>query len=106
PSTPTSVVAISGDTLVKLSWAVSPSASSYWVYSGSSSGGPFTAIANVTSLGYTNTGLVNGTTNYYVIQATNILGASGLSTAVQGHPNPVITGLTAVGGTGQVALAW
>ena len=62
------------------------SAPSYNVYSSTTSGGPYTEITSVTTLSYTNTGLTNGTTYYYVVTAVNSSGQSGNSNQASAIP--------------------
>lgn len=77
PATPTNLTAIAGDTEISLDWDDNSESdfSYYKVYRDTTSGGPYSLIA--TSLmvsGYTDTGLTNGTTYYYVVTATDIDG--------------------------------
>src|SRR5262249_10989789 len=48
-----------------------PAPTSYQVKSATVSGGPDSVITSTTSTSYTNTGLTNGTTYYYVVSAMN-----------------------------------
>lgn len=68
---PRQLAAVPGDTQATLTW--SPNATtSYSVKRSTTSGGPYTTIATgVTSNAYTDTGLTNGVTYYYVIGGTN-----------------------------------
>jgi fibronectin type 3 domain-containing protein len=50
------------------------------------SGGPYSVIASPTSTSYTDTGLANGTTYYYVVSAVNSLGESAASSKVSATP--------------------
>ena len=59
-----------------LSWTASARATSYKVKRASVSGGPYTVIATVTTTTYTNTGLVDENTYYYVVSAVNTAGES------------------------------
>src|SRR5205807_1139680 len=61
---------------VGMSWSGPSGATSYKVGRSTTSGGPYTTIASPTGTGYTDTGLTNGTTYYYVVAAVNPAGAS------------------------------
>ena len=56
---------------ISLAWAPSTGATSYNLKRSTSSGGPYTNIVNTASLIYTDTGLDNGATYYYVVSAVN-----------------------------------
>lgn len=86
PSIPTGVTATTGSTSVTLSWNTVSGATSYNVKRSTSPGGPYTQIAQPPSVGYTDTGLTNGTKYYYVITAVNSVGESGNSTEVSATP--------------------
>ena len=77
---PTSPAAIAGDKQVSLSWGASVEASSYHVKRATIAGGPYETVACLaaTATNYTDTGLVDGTTYYYVVSA-----------AYAGNPNSV-----------------
>ena len=100
PPVPTGLTATAGNTQIALSWNSSSGATSYNVLRSTVSGSGFASVA--TGLGttsYTNTGLTNGTTYYYVVTATNIAGTSGYSNQAsatpQNVPPPVPTGVPA-----------
>jgi hypothetical protein len=77
PSTPTGLTAMAGNAQLSLSWNASFGAISYNVKRATVSGGPYTTIASsVTTTSYTDTGLNNGTTYYYVISSVNAAGES------------------------------
>ncbi|HEY4417456.1 MAG TPA: carbohydrate-binding protein [Verrucomicrobiae bacterium] len=77
PTTPNDLIAVAGNSQAMLSWLPSPGATGYNVKRSLSSAGIYTTIAaNVSGLSYVNTGLVNGTTYYYVVSATNAAGES------------------------------
>src|SRR5499427_11097758 len=68
PPAPTGLVATAGNAQVSLSWNASSGATSYNVKRSTTSGGPYTTIASgVTSTSFTNTGLTNGTTFFFVV---------------------------------------
>ncbi|HUM06680.1 MAG TPA: glycoside hydrolase family 44 protein [Terriglobales bacterium] len=110
PSAPTGVTATPGDKQVSLSWNASSGATSYHVERATTSGGPYSQIAAPTTTSYTDTGLTNGTTYYYVITALNAGGESGNSSEVSakpaGSPPATPTGLAATAGDQQVSLTW
>jgi hypothetical protein len=89
PSAPTDVTAVAGSTQVSLTWSAANGATSYNVKRSTTSGGPYTTVASgVTGTAYTNTGLINGTTYYYVISS---VGASEGQNSAQVSAMPVNT---------------
>jgi fibronectin type 3 domain-containing protein len=111
PPTPTGLSATAGNAQVSLSWTASSGATSYNVKRATVNGGPYTTVASPTTTSYTDTGLNNGTTYYYVVSAVNGSGDSANSSQVSatptaGSPPPIPTGLTATAGNAQVALSW
>ncbi len=91
PVIPAGVQAHGGYGLVSLSWAASAGATNYLVQRSTSSGAE-SEIANVAATNYTDAGLVNGTTYYYVVSAGNLLGASGNSSEVFATPTAPLPG--------------
>ncbi len=111
PPAPTALTATAGDTRVSLSWNASEGATSYNLKRATSSGGPYTLVSRISGTSYTDTGLTNGTTYYYVVSAANSGGESPDSTQVSatptGPPPPAApTGLTATAGKRKVSLTW
>jgi len=51
------------------------------------SGGPYTKIANVSTNKFTDTGISNGTTYYYIVTAVDSVGETSSSTEVAAKPN-------------------
>jgi fibronectin type 3 domain-containing protein len=68
---PTSPAAIAGDKQVSLSWGASVEANTYHVKRATHAGGPYeiAACLAATATNYTDAGLVDGTTYYYVVSA-------------------------------------
>jgi hypothetical protein len=112
PVPPTGVTATVGNSSVLLSWAASPGAAGYNIKRGTADGGPYTNVVVATTTNGVDTGLVNGTTYYYVVSAFNGVGESANSTQVSAAPSasgtvPVVpSGLTAIGTNLQVNLSW
>jgi hypothetical protein len=72
PSVPTGLTATSEQNAqVPLSWSASSGATSYNVKRSLISGGPYTTVVSPTTTSYTDAGLINGTTYYYVVSAVN-----------------------------------
>ena len=87
PSAPNGLTATAGNSQTTLSWVASLGATGYNVKRSMTSGGSYTVIAtNEMDLNYTDIGLVNGTTYYYVISATNSAGQSVNSSQVTAVP--------------------
>ena len=87
PDMPTNVTAGAGDKQVTLRWSAADGATSYRVKRSTTAGGPYTTVAsNIKSLQFTDTGLNNGTTYYYVVSAVNLIGESANSVEVSGAP--------------------
>ncbi len=114
PSTPVNLTATGQQNQIALSWSDNSggTATSYIVSRSTTSGSGYVAIAtnsgnaNVT---YTDTGVVNYTPYYYVVQAANANGTSPFSTEATAFAvgSPTIpTGLVAVGFDTQAALTW
>ncbi len=94
PSAPTGLVAAAGNAQVVLTWTATTGAASYHVKRSTTSGGPYTQIANPTSADYTDTGLTNGRTYYYVVCALNSAGESGNSPQASATPAAATANIT------------
>ncbi|WP_052339257.1 glycoside hydrolase family 9 protein [Gorillibacterium massiliense] len=93
PAAPTGVTATAGNAQATLAWSTVSGATSYTVQRSTTSGGPYTAVATgLTSTSYTNTGLTNGTTYYYVVNAVNTAGTSANSAQVSVTPQVTVPG--------------
>ncbi len=105
PAAPATLTAAAGNASVSLSWAASSGATSYTVKRATTSGGPYTSIATgITATSYTNTGLNNGTTYYYVVSASNAAGESTNSPQASATPTSGNGGGGTGGGTGTGTL--
>lgn len=88
PPPPTGLVATAGDRQAALGWMASSNAVSYNLKRSTTNAGPYTLIANVTTTNYTDVGLTNGWTYYYVVSALNLAGESANSTQAAISPRP------------------
>lgn len=94
---PTNLTATAGSQQVSLSWNAVPAATGYNVKCSTTNGGPYVTIASPTTAGYTNTGLVSGTTYYYVVSQLNPVAESSNSVEVAAtpvglsNPSPVLS---------------
>jgi hypothetical protein len=68
---PTGLLAMRDDGQVSLSWSASAGATSYNVERAAVNGGPYATVASVTTTTYTDPGLTNGTTYFYVVCAVH-----------------------------------
>jgi hypothetical protein len=111
PAAPTGLTAVAGNEQIVLTWNAVANAAGYYVSQSPGSNGSFVTIAtNLISLTITNTGLVNGTTYYYVVSAFDQAGQSTNSLVVSAEPLPPLPaiplGLLAVPANGQIDLTW
>jgi glycosyl hydrolase family 44/fibronectin type III domain protein len=113
PSTPTGLTAIAGNQQVSLAWNASSGATGYHIKRSNTHGGPYSQIAAPATTNYTNAGLTNGTTYYFVVSAVNTTGESANSSEVSATPStaaatiPIApTNLTATAGNQQIVLNW
>ena len=81
-SVPAGLVATAGIEQVTLNWMATSNANAgYNVYRATTSGGPYTSVANVSTTNYTDTGLNDRTTYYYVVTAVNSLAGESANSA-------------------------
>jgi fibronectin type 3 domain-containing protein len=95
---------------VNLTWNASSTATGYYVKRSTTSGAE-AQIAAVSTTGYSDNNVTNGTKYYYVVSAYNSYGPSANSaevnaTPVAPPPPSAPTGLVATAGNTQVMLAW
>jgi fibronectin type 3 domain-containing protein len=112
PTAPANLAATAGNAQISLSWSRSTGATGYNVKRSAVSGGPYAQVAVPSTNSYTDAGLTNGTTYYYVVSAFNSAGQSA-DTAQAGATPAAPTGLpatpanlTATAGNAQVSLSW
>jgi hypothetical protein len=78
--------ATAGNAQVSLTWNASTGATSYNVKRSTTSGGPYTKISSPETTSYLDTGLINGTSYYYVVTAVNSAGESNPSSQATATP--------------------
>jgi len=90
PSAPT-LTAVPGDFRgeIDLSWTSSPGATSYTLSRSTVSGTDFSVVTTTPGLDYVDSGLVVGTTYYYVVNASNVSGTSPNSVEASSAPQPI-----------------
>jgi fibronectin type 3 domain-containing protein len=95
---------------IDLTWDASAEATNYNIKRSTNSGGPYTIIAGTGGTSFSDTGLDEGTTYYYVVSAVNAAGESSDSVESEGMtlaiPPSAPTGLAAAAGDQTVALSW
>jgi hypothetical protein len=112
PSVPVGLMATAGNAQVSLSWTASNGATLYYVKRSATSGGPYAQISAPSATSYTDTGLTNGTSYFYVVSAYNSVGQSANSSEVSATPMAPSTppavpaNLQATAGNAQVSLSW
>ena len=100
PTAPSGLTAAGEPGQVLLSWSAPLGVTAYVVKRSPTSVGPYTPVASaVKGAKYTDTDVVNGTTYFYVVSATNPMGESGDSNEASATPNLrsdlAVTALTA-----------
>ena len=109
PPPPAGLTALSGNAQASLNWPVATGATGYNIKRATANGGPYVTVASTASSNFTDTGVANGSTYYYVVSATNYLGESPNSpqasvipsagpiiVAAAASPNPVFPGLSVI----------
>jgi endo-1,4-beta-xylanase len=105
-TTPTGLVATAGVERVTLNWTASSNANSYNVKRSTTSGGPYTIIANITTTNYIDTFVTGRTTYYYVVSAmSNLAGESDNSNQASATPTINVPSPWNTGDIGSVGLS-
>lgn len=87
PEAPTGLRAVAGtNQTIALTWNATPNTSRYQVDRSLVSGGPYSVAASPVATNFTDAGLANGVTYYYVVSAVNDQGMSPNSSEVAATP--------------------
>lgn len=109
PAAPTGLHTTASTGSATTYWNASTGATNYKIYRAQVSGQDGDLLSTFNGFQYLDTGLVNGSTYYYKVKATNAFGDSPFSAEVSATPLaiPVApTGITATAGDAQVTLTW
>jgi hypothetical protein len=108
PSAPTNVVATAASmNQINLTWSDAQRATNYYVKRSTVNGGPYTTISvPLTQTNYSDTGLIGGTTYYYVVTAVNDGGASNSAQVSARTVSLAPTNLSLNLGGGQLQFSW
>ena len=94
PTAPTGLTTTLGQNQVTLNWTAPPAATSYTVKRATTPGGSYSTIASgITATSYTDTGLSNGVTYYYVVAAANANGTGSDSAEISAIPSNLVAHL-------------
>jgi choice-of-anchor B domain-containing protein len=95
PGATSGLAATAGNAQVSLTWASATGATGYGVHRSTASGGPYTTVkSNIAGTSFTDTGLTNGTTYFYVVTATNAEGEGVSSNEAPATPSVPVTPTT------------
>jgi fibronectin type 3 domain-containing protein len=86
PAAPTNLVATPGNATVGLTWTASTGATSYHVKRSTTNGSGYGQVGAPATANFADSGLINGTTYYYVVTALNSAGESGNSNQATATP--------------------
>lgn len=108
PGTPLFSQALAGDHQVLLLWSGVSFATGYNLGRATLSGGPYVPVTNgLVGASFTDSGLSNGTTYYYLLTATNEFGESVPSPEVSATPVPAVgSSISAVRNAASVIVSW
>ncbi|HLP76637.1 MAG TPA: hypothetical protein VK327_06910, partial [Candidatus Paceibacterota bacterium] len=103
PPAPAGLSGVAENGNATLTWASSGTATSYNVKRSTTNGGPYSVVANVTATTFSDSGLTNGITYYYVVSAVNPAGEGTNSVQAAVLPRPPVN--VSFAGT-SLTLSW
>ncbi len=89
PPPPAPITAVPGNAQVFVDWGDSAGATNYFLQRSTTSGSNYVTLASTTNSSYLDTGLVNGTTYFYVVYAVGTNGGSPLSAQATAGPGAI-----------------
>ena len=110
-SAPTGLTAAAGDAQVALRWSATTGATKYHLKRSTTSGGPYTQILESSNTSFTDAGVTNGVTYFYVATAVNASSESANSAQVSAKPAAAFVlaapaSVSAKAGNAQVTVSW
>lgn len=91
PPAPVGLAASAGASGISLEWQAASTATGYRIKRSTASGGPYDVVQNVTTLNFTDSGVVPGSTYHYVVSAINGAGESADSTEASATVNVTLS---------------
>jgi len=111
---PANLTALGTNLLINLNWNAVSGATSYNLYRGTTSGGPYaTVFSGLTATNYSDAAVTNAVTYYYVVTAVSVLGGEStdsLEVSATPLPSAVATNISwqvsSGGSSSQLQLSW
>ena len=105
------MTAAAGDTQVALNWSATSGATKYHLKRATTSGGPYTQILESSNTSFTDAGVTNGVTYFYVATAVGASSESANSVQVSAKPAAAFVlaapaSVSAKAGNAQVTVSW
>lgn len=110
PDAPMNLAAVTGNSQVSLSWSEATFATSYNVKRALVAGGPYVTLTNIVATTFTDMGVANNHTYYYLVSPVNVAGEGASFAEVVATPVAMVAWLKASGitniGNGAGVTVW
>lgn len=109
PPAPAGLTGTTGDGQVSIRWDAADGAAAYRVKRASNREGPYETVGQVETTSFSDTGVVNGTTYFYIVRAVSPAGKSPYSARLRATPRakpPAPADVAAVLRDGSAVLSW